>query len=196
MKWHVLYTRHHHDRAVCDRLVHKGFEVYQPLLKVWRRSNGVSREAEFPLFARRLFVHCYLEMYTQLELITTPGVMHLLEDLPGQFLVVPDEEISTLRQIISAGVPLEEIPTHIQGKRVQVVQGPLRGVSGVIRVESPTTLLVPIHTLRKSIAVQIEWAQLIACADDREGSHGERPPSTTDSGKENGPVVNGVQFRE
>ncbi len=196
MKWYVLYTRHHHDRAVWDRLMHKGFEVYQPLLKVWRKSNGGSRETEVPLFARRLFVRCYLEMYTHLELITTPGVMHLLEDLPGQFLVVPDEEISTLRQIISAGVPFEGAPYHIYGMRVQVVQGPLRGVTGVIREGSPTTLLVPIHTLRKSIAVQIEWAQLIACADDREGGHGERPPSTTDSGKESGPVVNGVQFRE
>ncbi len=164
MKWYVLYTRHHHDRAVWDRLVHKGFEVYQPLLKVWRRSNGVSREANVPLFARRLFVHCYLEMYTQLELITTPGVMHLLEDVHGQFLVVPDEEISILQQISSAGVPLEGAPYHIQGKPVQVVQGPLRGVTGVIREGSQTTLLVPIHTLKESLAVQIGSVQLITCA--------------------------------
>ncbi len=177
MKWYVLYTRHHHDRVVWDRLMHKGFEVYQPLLKVWRKSNGGSRETEVPLFARRLFVRCYLEMYTHLELITTPGVMHLLEDLPGQFLVVPDEEISTLRQICSAGVPFEGALYHLQGRLVQVVQGPLRGVTGVIRDGSQTTLLVPIHALRESVAVQIGWEPLITCSAVRDEEAREKRAS-------------------
>ncbi len=168
MKWYVLYTRHHHDRTVRDRLAHKGFEVFQPLLKVWRRSNGVSREANLPLFPRRLFVHCYLEMYAHLELISTPGVLHLLEDVHGRLLVVADEEIRILLQIGIAGVPFERAPYHIQGKPVQVVQGPLRGVTGDVREGSQTTLFVPIHALRESVAVEIGWEPLITCSAVRD----------------------------
>lgn len=175
LKWYVLYTRHHHDRTVRDRLAHKGFEVFQPLLKVWRRSNGVSREANLPLFPRRLFVHCYLEMYAHLELISTPGVLHLLEDVHGRVLVVADEEIRTLGQIGIAGVPFERAPYHIQGNRVQVVQGPLRGVTGVVSEGSQTTLFVPINALRESVAVQIGLEQLITCSAVRdEEAHEKR----------------------
>ncbi len=175
MKWYVLYTRYQHDRAVRDRLAHQGFEVFQPLLKVWRRSNGVSREANLPLFPRRLFVHCYLEMYAHLELISTPGVLHFLEDVHGRLLVVADEEIRTLRQIGIAGVPFERAPYHIQGNRVQVVQGPLREVTGVVSEGSQTTLFVPINALRESVAVQIGLEQLITCSAVRdEEAHEKR----------------------
>lgn len=170
LKWYVLYTRHHHDRTVRDRLSHNGFEVFQPLVKVWRRSNRVSWEANLPLFPRRLFVHCYLEMYAHLELISTPGVLHLLEDFHGRLLVVADEEIRTLRQIGIAGVPFERAPYHIQGNRVQVVQGPLRGVASVVREGSQTTLFVPINALRESVAVQTGLEQFTACEDVREGT--------------------------
>lgn len=167
MKWYVLSTRPHHERAVYERLVRRAFEVYLPMARVWRTSNGVRREAFVPLFARHVFVCCYLEMYTHLELITTPGVMRLREDPHGGFLVVPDEEIRTLQEVTNAKVPLEGAPYQIQGERVQVVQGPFRGIVGVIPNGSRTTLLVPIHALKESVAVRISRAQVIPCAHVR-----------------------------
>lgn len=160
-KWYVLYTRHHHERAVYERLLYKAFESYLPLARVWRTSNGVGREASVPLFPRHLFVRCYLEMYTHLELITTPGVIRLLEEAPGRFLVVPDEEIRTLEQLSGAGIPLKRAAYQVQGEHVQIVQGPLQGITGVIQNGSQPTLLVPIHSLKESVAVQISRAQVI-----------------------------------
>ena len=162
MKWYVLYTQHNHDRAVRDRLVHKGFEVYLPLLKVSRRSNGVNRETSVPLLVRRLFVHCNFESYTHLELISTPGVMHLLKDSRGEFLVVSDEEISTLQRISSAGVPFEKVAYQIRGQCVQMVEGPLRGVRGLVGNGSKM-LIVPFHALGESVGVQIGRARVVPC---------------------------------
>ncbi len=174
-QWYVLSTRPHHERAVYERLVRNAFEVYLPMARVSRTSNGVRREASVPLLARQLFARCYLEMYTHLELITTPGVMRLREDPRGGFLAVPDEEIRTLQQLSNAGIPLEEGPYQIQGERVQVVQGPLRGIVGVIREGSRTILLVPIHALKQSVAVRISRTQVVQCANVR------RRPRATDS---------------
>jgi transcription antitermination factor NusG len=164
MKWYVLYSRPHHERAVYERLLNKVFDSYLPLATVWRQSKGGPRKVLTPLFPRHLFVLCRLEMYNHLELITTPGVVRLLEDGPGQFLVVPDEEIHTLRGVCEAGIPFERAPYQL-GEFVEVVHGPLAGITGVIGKGRPRKLLVPMHALRQSVAVPIGRAQVIPVKD-------------------------------
>lgn len=164
MKWYVLYSRPHHERVVYERLLNKTFESYLPLATVWRQSKGGPRKALTPLFPRHLFVLCHLEMDTHLELITTPGVVRLLEDGRGQFLVVPDEEIHTLRGLCEAGIPFERAPYQLD-EYVEVVHGPLAGITGVIGKGRPRKLLVPMHALRQSVAVPIGRAQVIPVKD-------------------------------
>jgi transcription antitermination factor NusG len=167
MKWYVLYTRPHHERVVRERLIRKDFEVCLPMARVWRISNGVRRTSLFPLFPQHVFVRCFLDMYTHLELITTPGVTRLREDPRDGFLVVSDEEVHTLQQVMNAGVSVTRAPYRIQGQHVQVARGPLREVAGFIRGRSHTTLLVPIPTLKEGVAVHIRRADVIPCAEAR-----------------------------
>src|SRR5574337_36279 len=75
MKWYTVYTKPRHERAVCERLLHGGFDPWLPLATVWRTSKGGPRRASTPLFPRYLFVRCYLDMYNHLAVITTPGVI-------------------------------------------------------------------------------------------------------------------------
>jgi transcriptional antiterminator RfaH len=168
MKWYMLYTRHHHERAVHERLLTKGFQAYLPLTMVWRKSNRRPRKVTTPLFPRHVFVRCYLELYTHLALISISGVMRILEDAQGQLRVVPEEEMRLLRKLCDSELFLEPTGYQPQGQRVEVVQGHLRGISGVIRQEAKTTLLVPIHTLQTSVAVEIDRDHLLLCADGEE----------------------------
>ena len=171
MKWYVLYTRHHHERAVYERVLSKGFQSYLPMAMIWRQSKGGPRKVLTPLFPRHVFVRCYLEMYAHLELISIRGAMRLLEDPEGQFLVVSDEEIRLLRHLINGGVPLELGTYQIEGERVEVVKGVLQGVSGIIREKTRTTLHVPIRALRVCVAVEIGQAQIIPCSDGEGEPH-------------------------
>jgi hypothetical protein len=59
------------------------------------------------------------------------------------------------------------------------VQGHLRGIAGVIRDESKTSLLVPIHTLQTSVAVEIDRAQLLPGAEGEELRWSLVPPDST-----------------
>ena len=161
MKWYVLYTRHHHERAVYERLLDKGFQPYLPSTIVWRKSNRGLRKVESPLFPRHIFVRCYLEMYAHLALISIPGVMRMLEDLQGQLVVIPEDEIRLLRRLCDANVALERTGYCPEGQFVEVVAGQLRGISGVFREASKTILLVPIHALQTSIAVELNRAQVM-----------------------------------
>ncbi|MGH8055747.1 MAG: transcription termination/antitermination NusG family protein [Candidatus Entotheonellia bacterium] len=166
MKWYIVYTRHHHERAVYERLRQKGMEAYLPWAAIWRQGKGGPRQAMIPLFPRYIFVRCYLEMYTHLELITLPGVIRLLEDAQGQPLEVPEAEMRVLQQLSGAGVPLERGPYPSEGERVRVAQGTLQGIAGVLRAGAPATLLVPIPSLRASVAVAIGRARVVPF-DDR-----------------------------
>ena len=178
MKWYVLYTRHHHERAVYERLLEKGFQSYLPLAMVWRKSYRGLRKVAIPLFPRHVFVRCFLEMYAHLELISLPGVMQILEDPQGRLRVVPEDEIRLLRRLCDSNISLEHTGYQPQGELVEVVQGQLRGISGVIREDTKTTLLVPIHALQTSVAVEISRAQLMPCAD----GGGESSPGPFSSG--------------
>jgi hypothetical protein len=82
--------------------------------------------------------------------------------------VVLEDEIRLLRKYCGSDIALGRTGYQTQGERVEVVQGQLRGISGVIRQETKTTLLVPIHTLQASVAVEVDRAQLMLCADGGE----------------------------
>jgi transcription antitermination factor NusG len=104
-------------------------------------------------------------MYAHLELITMPGVIRLLEDAEGQIVAVPEAEMRVLQQLSGAGVPLAHAPYPAEGEGVHVVQGPLRGIRGVLLRGAPTTLLVPLPTLRAGVAIGIGQTQVAPNAD-------------------------------
>jgi hypothetical protein len=59
------------------------------------------------------------------------------------------------------------------------VRGRLRGIAGVIRDGAKTSLLVPIHTLQTSIAVEIDRTQLQPCTEGEEPGRRLFPPDST-----------------
>jgi transcriptional antiterminator RfaH len=171
MKWYVVYTRHHHERSVYERLVERGFQAYLPLAMGWRKSTRGPRQVAIPLFPRYIFVRCYLEMYAHLELISIPGVMRLLEDLQGQLIVTPEEEIRLLRKLCEANIAIERTGYPPAGDLVEVVEGQLRGVVGVWLAADTPMLLVPLPTLQTSVAVEISRAQVRTYMDGGNAHH-------------------------
>jgi len=163
MKWYVIHTQHHHERAVSERLRQSGYEVYLPLARVCRQSKRGVREGIAPLFPGHVFVRCHLDMYSHLELITMPGVIRLPEHADGEFLVLSGAELRLLQRLCAVGLPVARAGYPRDGERVQVAQGPLQGVSGVLEQRQPLTLFVPIATLQTSVGVRIDGAQLIPC---------------------------------
>jgi hypothetical protein len=52
------------------------------------------------------------------------------------------------------------------GELVEVIEGQLRGIYGVISEEAKNTLLIHIHTLQTSVAVEIDRGELVYFADN------------------------------
>jgi hypothetical protein len=167
---------------VHERLVDRGFQAYLPLTMGWRKSNRSLRKVATPLFPRHVFVRCYLEIYVHLELISIPGVMRILEDTEGRLRVVPEDEIWLLGKLCDSDISLERTGYQLQGQLMEVVRGRLRGIAGVIRDEPKTSLLIPIHTLQTSVAVEIDRTQLLPCAEGEALRRSLFPPKSAGEG--------------
>jgi transcription antitermination factor NusG len=158
--WHVLYTRHQHEKVVAHALSDKGFEVFLPLYSVTRRWKDRYKQLSLPLFPCYVFLQERLER--RLDIVTTPGV-HMLVTSAGLPAVVPDEEIQAVRLLVEKGQGVEPHPFLNAGSRVRVKHGPIRGVEGIlVRQKNLFRLVVSIEILGRSAAVEVD-ASMVEC---------------------------------
>ena len=101
-------------------------------------------------------------MYAHIELFSVSGVLQIIEDPHGQPLVVAEGEIQLLRTLCNIGTALESSAYPPDGEIVEVVEGTLRGISGFFSEKNKTTLLIPLHTLRTSVAVEVSPTQVVS----------------------------------
>ncbi len=163
LAWHVLYTRHQHERTVNQILTNKGLESFLPLcpsLSQWKdRTKRVYR----PLFPCYVFVR--VARTDWLDVLKTPGVQMMVPcgDEPA---LVPEEEINAVRRLIEVSEIVEPHPFLNTGDRVRVKSGPLSGVEGfLIRKKSLYRLVVCIEILGKAASAEIDAALVERAAD-------------------------------
>lgn len=152
--WHALYTRHQHEKVAARILREKGFEVFLPLYTAMHRWKDRRKQVSMPLFPGYVFLQGGLER--RQELLSTIGV-HSLVRVGNQVAVIPDHEINTVRQAVTACPTAEPHPYMRSGDRVFVSRGPLSGVEGILlRKKDDLRLILSIELLKRSIAVEID----------------------------------------
>jgi transcription antitermination factor NusG len=154
--WHVLYTRHQHEKVVAHVLSEKGFAVFLPLYSATRRWKDREKQLSLPLFPCYVFLMGPLER--RFDIVTTPGV-HMLVTSAGLPAVVPEEEIKAVRQLIGSRQRVEPHPFLRSGNRVRVKSGPFMGVEGIlVRQKNLLRLVVSVEMLGRSAAVEVDGA--------------------------------------
>lgn len=152
--WHVLYTRHQHEKVVAHTLSNKGFEVFLPLYSSTRRWKDRYKQLSLPLFPCYVFLKERLER--RLDIVTTPGV-YMLVTSGGLPAVVPEEEMQAVRQLVEKGQGVEPHSFLNAGSRVRVKHGPIRGVEGIlVRQKNLFRLVVSIEILGRSASVEVD----------------------------------------
>lgn len=152
--WHALFTRYQHEKGVAFALSNKGFEVFLPLYCSVRRWQDRAKQIWLPLFPSYVFIREGLER--QLQILTTPGVIHMV-GWGGRPAVVPEQQLSAIRQMIDSRLHVETHPYIQRGDRVRVKSGPLMGLEGILtRKKSVARLVVSMGVLGRSAAVEID----------------------------------------
>ena len=152
--WYALFTRHQHEKSVAFALSNKSHEVYLPLYRSVRRWQDRAKALWLPLFPCYVFIREGMDR--QLQILTTPGVIHIVK-WGGRPAIVPKTQLDAIRQIVESCPKVETHPYLQSGDRVRVKSGPLMGLEGILtRKKGVARLVVSMEMLGRSAAVEID----------------------------------------
>jgi len=129
VKWYLIRTRQYKEKAVNEALSKLLPNTFLPLLRTSRRVRGKLVGRIVPLFSCYLFAS--FELQSQYRTIQrTPGVVGVLS-AADEPLEVQEDILEEIRRRGSNGIVELPQETLRSGDPVEIMHGPLRGVSGI-----------------------------------------------------------------
>jgi transcriptional antiterminator NusG len=163
--WVALQVRPKAEKIAAQHLGLRGFEYFLP---TWRPSYGSDKASvEMPLFPG--YVFCRFDMSATARMVATPGVSRIVS-FDGEPAYIDEREIAAIRQTIASGQYVLPLTDFVPGTNVVIVDGPLRGVRGVVlRLHEKRFLVVSLSLLGRSVAVEMNpsWVRRLIAVSDR-----------------------------
>jgi len=160
LQWFALKTVTH-EKTVSDCLRMKGFEEFLPTYRTRKRWSDRFKEVQAPFFPG--YVFCRFDVTNRLPILTTHGVAFVVGS--GKIPVpIPDHEIAALKRVVASGLAAGPCPFLEVGQRVQIGEGPLEGVEGILtNLKSDWRVVVSVSLLQRSLSVEIDrqWIRTI-----------------------------------
>jgi transcription antitermination factor NusG len=108
------------------------------------------------MFSCYAFVRMVQTAEERLKILRTPGVVGFVGS-ERQGTSIPDEQIESLRIVISENIPCFPHPFVSVGRRVRIRGGSLDGVDGIlVRQGGNQSLVVSVELLQRSVSIQLE----------------------------------------
>lgn len=80
----------------------------------------------------------------------------------GKPYPIPEEEISALQTMIRSGIQRRPEPYLKIGRKVQITEGPLAGVTGILtRYANQDRLVISVDMIAQSVSVEIDVSMAI-----------------------------------
>jgi transcription antitermination factor NusG len=159
--WYALKVRPRFERVVVAHLRSRGYDPFLPTYITKRQWSDRVKSLELPLFPGYLF--CQLDLKWRLPILTAPGVNYIV-GVGRSPEPVAEQEIESIRTIVSSGLYYEPYPYLTAGQLVRVERGALVGLVGrVVDVKNSSRLVLSINMLMRSVSAEIDrsWVQPI-----------------------------------
>ena len=153
-QWYALHVRPRFEKHVQTHLEDKGYEVFYPTYSSTRQWSDRVKSLSFPLFPG--YVFCRFNVHARLPILITPGVNQVVGS--GKTPITVDEaELAAIRRVMQSGVAAQPWPYLKVGETVQIENGPLEGLTGIVtRIKSSERLVVSVSLLMRSVAVELD----------------------------------------
>jgi transcription antitermination factor NusG len=159
--WYAVQVASQMESKVALGLQARQYEIFAPTYKERRTWSDRSKTLELPLFPGYIF--CRLADENIGLAVSTPGVRRIV-GFGGKLCPIQDEELETIRKLAILGDSIP-VPYATLGEKVEITEGPLAGIVGVItRLKSGCRLIVSVELIMKSISIDIEESQLAPIA--------------------------------
>ncbi len=153
-QWIVVRSKPRSEKVAYKELVSKNIEAYLPLLKERRKWSDRKKWVEFPLFSSYLFAR--IDIKNSIFVLQTQGVNTIIK-FGEKIAVVQDDVIKAMRLAIEGGYQLEPTEYFVEGNLVEVIAGPMKGVSGIVaRLKGQSRLIIKIDAIQQALSIQIE----------------------------------------
>ncbi len=157
-QWYAIRTSSGRERVVSSVLRHKGYEEFLPTYHVRRQWSDRIKDLERPLFPGYFF--CRFVVGKHLPILITPGVQ-LIVGCGRTPIPVRDEEIESLRRVVESGAAAVPCPYLGVGQRVEIREGSLAGVRGVLlQIKNSWRIVLSVELLRRSVSVEVDRASV------------------------------------
>ncbi len=164
MPWYAIHTKSRHEDKVLLGLTQKAIDAFLPKMEVWSKRKDRRKKIHIPMFSGYLFAEtAEMDNQTRLDILKTVGVVRILGRPNGQDPIpVPDDKIDAIRRLVASRVEIQQIQYPKVGERACIVDGPFRGIEGVVlKADYQQELfVVSIELLQRSVAIRLEGFQV------------------------------------
>jgi transcription antitermination factor NusG len=152
--WYIWHTRPRAEKAVHERLLKKGIEVYLPLQKELRQWSDRKKWVEMPLFPGYIFTCIDVAGFGNVQF--TEGILSHVRFESGP-AILRQEQIQEIKRTLSGNRIIEIADNFFaKGEEVHIVAGPLRGLKGeVVEYRGGKRLAVRLDQLGKALLVEL-----------------------------------------
>lgn len=153
LPWFALQVWSQHEHRVNEALTQKGIQAFLPTTRIRRQWCDRTRVSDIPLFPGYVFARFSLD--SRLSVMVTPKVRGIV-GCGKSPEPIPECEIDSIKTVVASGLAVQSCSELPIGTHVEIVAGPLAGVSGtLIEKRSVLRLVVSIQLINRSISAEV-----------------------------------------
>jgi transcription antitermination factor NusG len=158
--WFAVWTRSRAEKAVHEQLARRGVEVFLPTVPRWSRWKDRRKLVDWPLFPGYCFAR--FDPADSLSVLTCTGVATIVA-FNGQLAPIPDAEVEAVRRLVTSDLQYDPCPFISEGSRVEVIYGPLKGVTGLlVKKDRHARLVLAVELIGRAVATTVDAADVRA----------------------------------
>lgn len=154
--WFVLRTKARQEKVLAQDLEARGIPHFLPLVTCTKFYGGRRARVELPLFPGYLFLRGDVDQAYEAD--RTHRVAQIIR-VPDQQRM--DQELRSIHIALSAEATLDPFPFLRNGVRVEVREGPFRGLQGIVQDRTRLDrLILQVETLGQAVSLEIDGSLL------------------------------------
>jgi transcription termination/antitermination protein NusG len=162
--WYAVHTRSRHERKVHKELTRHSIEAYLPEYRTWSRRKDRRKKIQKPLFPGYLFVHGSMTPGLRLSILQTTSVVRIVGS-GTRPVPVPDHEVESIRILLEGEGEVSPLSEAQTGQLVQVMEGALSGVVGVVEDAHKRRIVVSVELLGRAVSATLDTESVVPYLD-------------------------------
>jgi len=153
--WYVAHTKSRQEKALARDLTGLEIGYYLPMTekRVRRRDNNKIRKSQIVLFPNYVSVAIYSDEAFEKIYATRRVVKIIPVTFQDQFV----SDLQQVAQVLNAGSEVEFVHTFQPGEKVNIIDGPMMGLSGTVnRNKGKTSFVIRVEMFQQAVSVEVD----------------------------------------